>query len=140
MNLNGIIFRDLDCWLADIAGLDLMVQGENQDTAYENMQQVFEEEFPKVDATFSWLHREQGVFTVNFKKPGQILHEMIKRHREASEKSLTQIVKNCKGFDQNLWGSIESGETQSTAAQFFSMLNALDLDVIISVKKRVPLD
>ncbi|SMF73875.1 type II toxin-antitoxin system HicB family antitoxin [Pseudobacteriovorax antillogorgiicola] len=136
MQLNGIVFEDAGCWLADVPGLDLMVQGDSKEDAFNELKEVFSEEFPDVIATFDWLHELQGVFGVRFKKPGQILHVMIKRHRETVEEPLSRIASRAKGVDSELWKEIESGSRQSTAAQFFSMLDALGLDVIVSVKKR----
>ena len=138
MQLNGIIFEDAGTWLADLAGLDLMVQGSSRDEAFLEMQEVFAEEFPTVAASFSWLHQPQGVFSVKFKKPGQVLHLMIRRHREAVERPLAKTVGQVKGMTVEQWRDIESGSQQTTTAQFLAMLDALDLDVIISVKKRSP--
>lgn len=136
MHLNGLIFQDGGCWLADIAGLDFMVQGDSREDVYETLVETFHEEFPKVDASFSWLNEEHGVFTVRFKKPGQVLHEMVKRQREACSTGLSEITKKMKSMTHERWKEVESGEKQTTTAEFLSMLDAMDLDVFISVKKR----
>ena len=141
MFLNGVIFEDAGCWLADVPGLDFMVQGDSKADAYDELSHVFKEEFPEVEASFTWLHQEQGVFGIQFKKPGQVFHHMIKRHRETVEEPLPKVVKRTKGVpDVDAWKNIESGSQQATAAQFFTMLDSLGLDVIVSVKKRVELD
>ena len=64
---------------------------------------------------------------------------MIKRQREGSELSVAKTAKRTKRIDQKLWADIESGAVQSTTAQFFAMLDALDLDIFLSVKKRTDL-
>ena len=104
MFLNGVIFEDAGCWLADIPGLDMMVQGDSRDDAYNEIKAVFDEEFPDVDAEFNWLHEAHGVFALKFSKPGQIFHHMIKRQRETVEEPLGKIVKRTKGVsDPEQW-------------------------------------
>lgn len=136
MFINGIIFFDGGCWLADIPALDMMVQGDSFDEAFQEIQNEFTDQLPQALANFSWIDQDAGVFTVKLKKPGQVFHEMIKRHRIASERSVSSIVKRTKRIDAKLWQDIESGAVQTTTAQFFMMLDALGLDVFLSVKKR----
>ncbi len=136
MNINGLVFEDGGCWLADIPALDMMVQGESFEGAFAEIQEVFKEELPRVDASFSWINQGAGVFSVRLIKPGQVFHEIIKRHRLATELPVSSIVKRTKRIDAKLWSEMESGAVQMTTAQFFTMLDALDLDVYLSVRKR----
>ena len=59
MNINGLVFPMVSCWLADIPAIDLMVQGDSFDDAFNQVQAVFEEELPKVEAEFFWINQDQ---------------------------------------------------------------------------------
>ncbi|NRA66701.1 MAG: hypothetical protein HRU19_19595 [Pseudobacteriovorax sp.] len=136
MLINGLVFEDAGVWLADIPAVDLMVQGSSFDDAFEQIQAVFAEELAHVDCDFIWTNEAAGVFSIKLKKPGQILHEIIKRQRQASEISIAAAARRMKKMTTEQWTQIESGVMQATAAQYFSMLDCLDLDLFFSFRKR----
>ena len=128
MRFHGKVYKDGKFWLAEVPILDAMTQGYTRKEAYEMVKDMLETlaNRPKFSAE---IHPgKQGNFEVSSHDTRTMISLLLRRQREKSGLSLSEVSKRLGAKSRNAYARYEQGTSAPTLEKLDQLLKAVSPD------------
>ena len=134
MRFTGHIYKDGKFWLAEIPILDLMTQGRTKKEAYLMVADMIETMVNREGFRVTVCKGEKNTFEVGAKESKHMIGLLLKRKREISGLSLSQVAKRLGMSSRNAYARYEQGKAIPTIEKLNQLFNAVspDTDLVIN--------
>jgi hypothetical protein len=109
MRVNGRVYRDGKYWLAEIPLLDAMTQGATKKEAYAMAKDLVESLVGKRGFVARVHPGKAGEFELSGSPTQLLIALLLRRQREASGLSLSEVAKRLKAKSRNSYARYEQG-------------------------------
>ena len=133
MRFSGKIYKDGKFWLTEIPILDLMTQGRTKKEAYEMVVDMLESLVNKEGFKVKVFKRSGNKFEVGSLEPKHMISLLLRRKREISGLSLSQVASRLGVSSRNTYARYEQGRSVPTVEKLNELLHAVSpkTDIVI---------
>ncbi|MBF0273669.1 MAG: helix-turn-helix transcriptional regulator [Nitrospinae bacterium] len=137
MRLSGKIFMDGTFWLAEIPMLDVMTQGHTKKEAYEMVVDLLKSLHGNHELHIELYKKIGGEFEIGFSSLKELIPLLLRRKREMSGLSLSQVAQRLGSSSRNAYARYEQGQSVPSVEKLNELLHALspDTDIVLSESK-----
>lgn len=125
MRIPGTIIKEGKYWIVDIPILDAMTQGRTKAEAYEMAADLVENFIDDRQFKATVFPGPGNTFEVSGSDPRKLLALALKRQREASGLSLSQVAERLGEKSKNAYARYEQGVSVPSAEKFFRLLEVV---------------
>lgn len=125
MRFAGKIYKDGKFWLAEIPILDLMTQGRTKKEAYLMVADMIESIIDKESFKVKVYKRQKDTFEIGSEESKHMIGLLLKRKREISGLSLSQVATRLGMSSRNAYARYEQGKSIPTVEKLNKLFYAV---------------
>ncbi len=125
MRFYGKVYKDGKFWLAEIPILETMTQGRTKKEAYDMVEDLLESLANRQDFSVTIHPGKHGDFEVSSSDTKGLVALLLRRKRELSGLSLTEVAERLGADSRNAYSRYEKGKTMPTLDKLSELLQAV---------------
>lgn len=133
MRFHGMLYRNGKHWLAEVPVFDAMTQGRTRTVALAMIDDWFVSMVDRPDFSLRVFADGRADFEVASDDPRPMISLLLRRQRQKSGLSLTQVAERLGAKSRNAYARYEQGIAVPTVAKFDELLRAVapDRDIVV---------